>query len=212
MLDTIQSILTAVATGAGIYFAFDGLHAWKREMTGKRDIELCQKVIEMFYEAEHKMNVLRSPMSYTQEGEGRAKEEGETEEETRRRNHLFVPIARFNTQSEFWSEFFSYRFRMRALFGDPASDAFRPADEAIRSFRAAATTNYQAQFMDERGLNPETRRSFENQIWAGTSDPDVIADKMREAITAMEAICVPIVRATKPSEWLNQMHKRLRLF
>ncbi|MER8938079.1 hypothetical protein NKH82_01055 [Mesorhizobium sp. M0915] len=181
-------------------------------MTGKRDIELCQKVIEIFYEAEHKMNVLRSPMSYSQEGEGRAKEEGETERETDRRNHLFVPLARFNSQSEFWSEFFSYRFRMRALFGDSASDAFRPVDEAVRTFRATAATRYQALFRDERGLNPETSRSFDNKIWAGTSDPDVIADKMKEAIAAMEAMCIPIVRATKPSEWWSGIYKKFRLF
>lgn len=212
MIENAQSVLTLFATSAGIYVAVGGLNAWKREMTGKRDIELCQKVIEMFYEAEHRMNILRSPMSYSHEGAERSKAENETEQETERRNNLFVPLARINSQSEFWSEFFSYRFRMRALFGDEASDAFGPADDAYRSFRAAASVRYQALFGNERGLSADSQTSFEKSIWAGTSKPDAIADQMKAAITAMEAICVPIVRSTRPSGRLTEFWKRYRLF
>lgn len=212
MIASLQEILTLIATGAGIYVAVGGLNAWRRETTGKRDIELCQAVIEKFYEAEHKMNVLRSPMSYSNEGEGRAKETHESEAETDRRNHLFVPLARFNAQAEFWSEFFSYRFRMRALFGDRASDAFAPVDDAIRSFRATAVTRYQALYRDAQGLHNDTRRSFDETIWAGVRKPDNIADKMTEGIRLMEAICVPVVRATRPSAQFREWWKRNKLF
>lgn len=167
MLASLQELLTLVATVAGVYVAIGGLNAWRRETTGKRDIELCQTVIEKFYEAEHKMSVLRSPLSYAHEGDGRAKEPGETEAESERRNHLFTPLARFNAQADFWSEFFSYRFRMRALFGDEASNAFAPVDDAIRSFRATASTRYQVLYQDGRGLNNSSRLGFEQAIWAG---------------------------------------------
>ena len=210
MIAELQNLLTLVATGAGIYVAVGGLNAWRRETTGKRDIELCQKVIEMFYEAEHKMNLLRSPMSYSHEGAERGKDENETPKETDRRNHLFVPLARFNNQSEFWSEFFSYRFRMRALFDKKAWDAFEPVDDALRSFRAAAITRFNALWSDSRGLSPESQSKFEETIWAGSTNPDEIADKMKEGIAAMQAICVPIVRSTRPWNWLRSLWKRYR--
>lgn len=155
-LDTAQNGMTLLATAVGIYVAAGGLNAWKRETTGKRDIELCQAVIEKFYEAEHKMSMLRSPMSFLQEGEARKKDEGESPEETERRNFLFVPLARFNEQFSFWSDFLSYKFRMRALFGDQAVYAFEDVENALRTFRAAAQTRFQALYNNPGGLGEST--------------------------------------------------------
>ncbi|PSH68639.1 hypothetical protein CU102_12845 [Phyllobacterium brassicacearum] len=212
MLQTVQDLFTLIATGSGIYIAVAGLNAWRRETTGKRDIELCQNVIERFYEAEHKMNVLRSPMSYSQEGESRAKAENESEEEKNRRDTLFVPLARLNQQSEFWSDFFSYKFRMRALFGADAVAAFDKADEAHRSFRAAAIVRYQSLFHNPAGLGSESRMNFEKTIWGSSGKTDEIAEQMRSAIRDMEAICVPIVRSTRPSirNWWKALSRRDR--
>lgn len=71
MIGELQNWLTLIATVSGIYIAFNGLWSWKREHTGKRDIELCQEVIEMFYEAEHRISGLRSPILYSGEGSDR---------------------------------------------------------------------------------------------------------------------------------------------
>ncbi|MGN7883616.1 hypothetical protein [Ensifer sp. 22460] len=212
VLEVIQGWLTAIATGAGVYVAVGGLNAWRRETTGKRDIELCQAVIERFYEAEQRMDALRSPASYASEGKTRQRDESESDEERDRRDHLFVPLARLESQSEFWSEFFSYSFRMRALFGENAAAAFDTVDAALRSFRAAAITRYQALFRNPNGLNAETHQRFEERIWAGYAERDEIAAKMAEAIKAMEAICIPIVRSTKPSALVANFLKRYRLF
>lgn len=208
MLDNLQALLTIVATATGIYVAVGGLNAWRRETTGKRDIELCQAVIEKFYEAEYKMKILRSPFSRGGEGGSRKREEGESESEAERRDILFVPLARYNDQFEFWAELMSFRFRMRALFGKEADDAFGPIDDAIRSFRASASTRYQMLYGDPQGLSMSSRKDFEKDIWEGASQPDAIAAQMKEAIERMEAICVPIVRATRPTarfrEWWNK--------
>jgi hypothetical protein len=142
MLGQLQDILTLFATGAGIYVAVGGLNAWKSEMTGKRDIELCQKVVELFYEAEHKMSVLRSPFSDSSESKSRIRGDNETESESERLDTLYVPLARYDSQWEFWSELNSYRFRMRASFGEKAVEPFDLINDALSSFRAAATTRY----------------------------------------------------------------------
>lgn len=212
MLEVIQGWLTAIATGAGAYVAIGGLNAWRRETTGKRDIELCQAVIERFYEAEQRMNALRSPLSYASEGQTRKRDEGETEDESYRRDILFVPLARLEAQSEFWSEFYSYKFRMRALFGEKAAAAFDIVDDAYRSFRAAAGVRYQALYRNPEGLNVETQMRFEERIWAGLADHDEIANKMSAAINVMEGICIPIVRSTRSTVGISSILKRYPLF
>ena len=197
MLAELQQILTILATGSGIYVAINGLNAWKREMTGKRDIELCQKVIELFYEADHKIETLRFPGVYPAEGDSRPKIGPEPEDDTRRRNILYAPLERINNQMDFWSEFFSYKFRMRALFGESAVEAFALVDEALRSFRAATLTRYQALVNDPEALKRDAREAFENAIWSGPGKHDELDEKVKRGITLMEEVCVPIVRSNR---------------
>ncbi|MEI9404055.1 hypothetical protein [Mesorhizobium argentiipisi] len=114
-------------------------------MKGRRDIELCQQVIAQFYEAEEKVRELRSPMSYPAiESAERPKHDHESENEARLRDTDYVPIARWRSQKDFWKDFFSYKFRMRALFGPVASRPFEKVDEALRTFTAAATVRYES--------------------------------------------------------------------
>ncbi len=205
MIGKLQDLATLGATVIGGYVALGGLRAWRRETIGKRDIELCQTVIERFYEAEHKLGILRSPMSYSEEGATRQREPTESDTEADRRNHLFVPLARFNSQFEFWSEFLSYKFRMKALFGNEAAEAFDIVDRAARSFRAAALTRYNALYRNPEGLNVETRDRFEKVIWEGLDDNDALAKAMKDAIAKMELICIPIVRSTSLRKQLAQI-------
>ncbi|MCH4558251.1 hypothetical protein ACVILI_003869 [Mesorhizobium sp. USDA 4775] len=105
LLASVQTIATIIATGGGTYFAFAGLHAWKREMKGRRDIELSQHVIALFYEAEEKVGELRSPMSYPSiESVDRPKYDHESEGEARLRDTHYVPIARWQSQKDFWKD------------------------------------------------------------------------------------------------------------
>jgi hypothetical protein len=206
MLEQTQEIATLAATLIGIWIAASGLNAWKRETTGKRDIELCQKVIEMFYEAEQRMSTLRSPLYYAGEGSERQREDGEGQEETDRRNRVFAPLARLNKQLEFWAEFFSYQFRMRALFGETAVTPFDLVSQALSHFRAAAITRYEGLRDSQSGLDVETRRGLERTI--STIGPDDIGKQMTKAIEEMEAICIPIVRATRPAGLMRRLIKR----
>lgn len=212
LLETIQEVATLVATASGIWIAYSGLDAWKTETLGRRDIDLCQTVIEKFYEAEHKLQVLRSPLSFAHEGAARATSTAESEEDKRRRDLLFVPLARFNEQYEFWSEFLSFRFRMRALFGDEAAECFEHFDEELRSFRAAAQARYRALY---NSMDATDVTDFEKTIWEVDPSKDPISLKVKDTIRAMETICVPIVRnkqvsfTTRVRRKINSVWRRL---
>jgi hypothetical protein len=198
MLEFAQSVATLAATATGVYVAISGLNAWKRETIGRRDLDLCQKVIELFYEAERNVSMLRSPFAHPSiEAKDRPKPDGESESESSLRDIAWVPIARWQSQGEFWAEFFSYRFRMRALFGERASEAFDIVDETLREFRAAASTRYGAIRGDRYDLETDLHRELDQAVWE-RSRSDPLAAKMAKAIAAMETVCIPIVRASKP--------------
>lgn len=209
MLEGLQEFLTIGATITGIYVGIGGLNAWKRETTGKRDIELCQKVVELFYEAEEKMAALRSPLTFVSEGSERQAEVGETEDEKNRRDTLFVPIARFNKQLDFWLELQSYKFRMRALFGDQATKPFTEVDKSLREFRSASTVRYRLLSATGEARNPEAVNRFEEKIWEGLADDDVIVGRMKSAIKGIEEICIPIVRSSRNDTLVQWVKKRL---
>lgn len=197
MLDVIQSLLTIGATGVGIYVALNGLNAWKRELTGKRDIDICQKVIEQFYEAESNISQLRWPLSYPEsESSKRPRAETESDQEKRLRDTQYVPLARFEQQREFWADFFSNKYRMRALFGDAPVHAYEDVDKCLREFRGAALTKYQNIRGDKVDIENGLLIKLDAAIWEMSND-DAISKRMKSAIETMESICIPIVRAAR---------------
>ncbi len=168
-------------------------------MTGRRDIELCQTVIEQFYKAEQMMAELRSGFAYPSiESADRPKPEGETKAERDHRDSLYVPLARWQKQREFWSELFALKFRMRALFGDAAAEPFDLLHQAVREFTSSASVRYEMDLNGTDSADAELRRSFSAALWASPANEDKIGPLLRKAIPAMENICIPIVRARLP--------------
>lgn len=219
LLVKLQTAATIVATGGGTYIAFAGLHAWKREMKGRRDIELCQHVIAQFYEAEEKVRELRSAMSYPGvESADRPKRDHESEGEARVRDTHYVPIARWKSQKDFWRDFLSYKFRMRALFGPSASRPFEKVDEALRTFTASAFTRYESIRGERVELgDPSFRQELDAAIWGHPSAQDKIGPLLHAAIREMEDICIPIVQNDSPfsgliRRWKQTQDKAMRRF
>lgn len=192
MLDVVQKLVTICATGVGIYVALVGLSAWRRQLTGKRDIELCQSVIESFYRAAHKIKELRSPLSHPEhESKDRPRTDNEGADEKRLRDTHYVPLARLQNQGLIWDEFFARKFQMRAFFGDDATKPFDAIDKVLREFRAAAIARYHAIHGDRLELDAKLSQDFDRILW---EVDDKMAKEVEQAIKDMERICVPIVR------------------
>ncbi|RWD31309.1 MAG: hypothetical protein EOS22_04610 [Mesorhizobium sp.] len=206
LLSSLQTIATIIATGGGTYIAFAGLRTWKSEMKGRRDIELCQHVIALFYEAEEKVRDLRQPMAYPAvESAERPKREGESDAEGRLRDTLYVPIARWRSQRDFWKEFFSYKFRMKALFGQYGAEPFAKVDEALKEFVVAANMRYESIRGDRKEPeDPDLRKEFDAALWGHPSASDKIAPLMHSAIASMEDVCIPIVQARSPARIMQR--------
>jgi hypothetical protein len=73
----LKNISLIVASCTAIY----GIGSWRREYRGKRQAELAEETLSLFYEARDAIKHIRHPFSYAGEGSTREESEKETEEE-----------------------------------------------------------------------------------------------------------------------------------
>lgn len=134
-------------------------------------------------------------MSYTHESENRPRIGSETEATARLRDTYFVILARYDKNRQDISDLLALRYRMIAWFGNEAGVPFQRLNEAINKVITAA------QMLGHRSADTDGFRAYnialwqrmEADIWWGTEDPDLVAVMITEAVTAMEAICRPIL-------------------
>lgn len=202
MLEAIKDAGAIVATFGGVWLAWRGLETWRKEVIGKRDIEIAEATLVSFYKAEENLKALRSPMVWWFEGQSRSPQEEESEDTERRRNALYAPLERLKNQNDFWIEFYASRHRARVAFGQEALAPFNDMDLSVREFRAAADTRYQHMYRDEQGLRQDTRREFESVIWQ--LEGDEIARRTAAAIEKIEGICLPKARWQERRRWWGE--------
>lgn len=73
------NIITSISVAIAALSFVSGVSAWKREFIGKRQIELAESVLAMFYEVEDAIREIRNPFAYTDEGKSRKRADNERE-------------------------------------------------------------------------------------------------------------------------------------
>ena len=96
-LATIIQAISVVVAAASVTFA---VTAWRREYTGKRNIELAEEVLALFYQARDVIAYIRSPFSFSGEGTTRPAPDNETPDEKRINNQVYVVFERYNKNKE----------------------------------------------------------------------------------------------------------------
>jgi hypothetical protein len=91
----------------------------------------------------------------------------------------------------------SKRYRMVAWFGPKAAEPFNMLDEVITSIVTSAQMLVQNVGNGSGSLDRETRNNWEAEIWWGKKRPDTTADRVEEAVQAIEAICRPALEGRK---------------
>ena len=109
-LSLIKDISVIGASFTAIY----GISAWRREIRGKRLMELSEDALSMFYEVYDVVNYMRSPGGYSDEGKSRESEENETEREKNARDRAYVMFERYNQSQETFNQLYSMRYRFMA--------------------------------------------------------------------------------------------------
>jgi hypothetical protein len=173
-------------------FRYDtGLHDHKRR------VEFAEEILAGFYKFKDIIAVARSPAAYGNEGATRPRGDNEQAELARSKDNYFVPLERLHKHDDFLSDFFSKRYRARAMFRADIDRGFQLAHEVVSSIQVAAG-------MLIRGVgemrNPALWEKMEADIWDGFGgDQDRLSPKLSEAVRLVEGALGPVLEFTLAS-------------
>jgi hypothetical protein len=134
------SILQAVSITVTALFAIAGLRAWKRQIIGKRRIEVAEEALLAAYKARNAMSYVRNPASFGGEGATRPRREGEDQGIAMARDAEFAPLERLQKANADFAELEKTRLLCEVHFGPEAAEPFNAILESRNAVWIAAST------------------------------------------------------------------------
>ena len=130
-------LLNQISIFVAVWVAIYGIDSWRREHTGKRQIELAEDSLALFYEASDAIKHLRHPLSFTSEIEPLERGKYENDQEFKARENASVVFKRYNEHQELFNKLHAMRYRFMAQIG---KNKAKPFDD-IRSIINEITTS-----------------------------------------------------------------------
>jgi len=192
ILQITRDIAVIVASGSAVY----SLGTWRREFRGKRDIELAESVLELFYKAERAIEAIRFPIYDLRIGQEREPGKNETAEQKEARDHAWVVFKKIKDHADIFDQLYAMRFRFMARFGKEKAKPFdelkRIVDEIwVSAQQLAELWTIQRQRKLSKATQAEMRER-ERVIWYSGSE-DSITRRLKDNVRNVEAICRPII-------------------
>jgi len=191
LLDFIDSIAVIIASGMAIW----GINAWRRELRGKKEHDLAEETLMLFYQAKDLIAAIRNPMGYGGEGTTRKASEKETEPQKQALDTAYVVFERYERHQEVFNRIYAMRYRFMALFGKDRVKPFEDLNQTISEIFFAARMlgshlwpKSNRDFDDPEKFKKfdEDLRKYEAIFWAG-GDNDKIAQRVDSLINEIES-------------------------
>lgn len=194
-LEFLQQVSLLIAIWVAIY----GINSWRREHTGKRQIELAENTLALFYEAADAIRHIRHPASFGHELEDIERSEHESDAEYNARKKASIVFVRYNLYKGIFSEIHAMRYRFMAQIGKDKAKAFDDLRGIINSIQMSA--NILARLWPRNGFQSESaKRSHQEQVdnyeaifWEGLKEDDPINPKVDAVIQEIEGICHAVI-------------------
>lgn len=196
LLQTIQTVFIAAAGIA----AWRGVDTWRRQLSGKRRMEIAEETLTAIYEARNVLTWARNGMSF--EGEayfGDEPVEGEERDRIARlRDSYYVPVARLSKQHEVFSKLSTQEHLCAIYFGETVRSHFAQ----IRDVHTRVAISARALIRDagrperprDQERNRERQQRYEDEIWGGLLEDDPLTVQTNEAVEQIKNVCLPHLR------------------
>jgi hypothetical protein len=197
IVELLSSISIIIASCVAIY----GIGAWKREYRGKRQIELAEDALTLFYEAQNVIQAIRSPLGCQEEGTSRKPQKEETPAQKSARDSAYVVFERYQNRQELFNKIYSMRYRFMARFGLEAAKPFEDLRGIVNEIFGAArrlarlwATDISSLRSDEQeNQHFEKQQKYQDIFWDTYSEDDPINPKLDQVILDIERVCKPII-------------------
>jgi hypothetical protein len=193
--ELLRDVSLIIASWAAVY----GIDAWRREYRGRRQIELAEQTLALFYEAVDAIRAIRHPLTLGHEYGEEKRDASESEAQFKARQQANVVFTRYQRHQELFNRIHSMRYQFMAQFG---SESARPFDdlrgEVNKIFTAARMLAtlwaYDRQHSSERWEKERERvEKFEAIFWDRMSEDDPINPKLNTIIQDIEGSCRTII-------------------
>lgn len=191
--ELLKNISVIIASWTAVY----SIDQWRREHRGKRQADLAEEVLSLFYEAKDAIGHIRNPFSYGGKGSSRKAGENETPDEKDAYDKAYVVFERFNTHLELFNRIHATRYRFMAQFGIEAAKPFDNLRRITNEIQVSAQTLAQLWARNNRYFRMERQdqidfdqvRKREVVFWEGLEKDDPIKPRLNECISEIEKTC-----------------------
>jgi hypothetical protein len=189
----LQALSIAVTAG----FAVAGLNAWRRQLVGKRRIEIAEETLFAVYKVRDAFPFFRSPgVPFASEGSTRpGRGENESAGIASMRDAYFVPIERLQDTriADAFAQLSKAALLCETYFGTANT---KPFHEILRARnRVLVGAQMLMRTSGDSATDRNLVRKWETDIWAGVGEPDDIAAIVERSVGEIEAMCRPLLKA-----------------
>lgn len=183
----------------GIWVAIAGINAWRKEHVGKRQVELAEEILALFYEANDAIRHMRSPMGFGHEMQDVERQEGESDAQFQARQNASVVFHRYNQYQEMFSRLHASRYRFMALIGQKEAKPFDELRSITNKIISAARMLARLWPQDHHRTEEQQHKHWdrigkqEAIFWEGLEEDDPINPVLDKTIAEMEATCRRII-------------------
>ena len=197
-METI-AILKELSLLIGIWVAIYGIDSWRREHKGKRQMELAEETLALFYEARDVIAYIRNIFSYSSETEGIEQGENESEERFEARKQASVVFKRYNERQELFNKIHSMRYRFMAQIGKEKAEPFDELRKIVNEIFVSARMLSQLwsrrhfRTQEQEDKHYESIERHEAIFYEGIEEEDPIIPHINKLVDEIEITCKAII-------------------
>lgn len=186
IIEFIKDLSIIAASLSAIY----GINSWRKEIREKKQYELAEDALALFYQARDIINYIRSPLSYEVEGKSRKQSENETIEQKKFLDQAYIVFERYNENRSVFNRLHSLKYRFMSVFG---TDKVKPFNDLENIMNEIFSASKKLSRFWLKGIQNEFVEKSEAIIWDSLDDDDPINEKNYQIISEIEKTCRNII-------------------
>lgn len=193
----IKNLSILLAMCVAIY----GINSWRREHVGKRQVELAEDALALFYSAADAIKHMRNPGGFLSETDDIKKNADETDSDYRARKNASVVFCRYTEHQDIFNKLHAMRYRFMAQIGKqkakPFDDLRKIVNKIIASARMLAylwsKQSKDFQTVEDWKSCLQQVKEHEAVFWEDLEEEDQINSKLDAVLSEIEATCKSVI-------------------
>ncbi len=194
----IKDVITGLSAITAAVIAILGLQAWKKQLKGKTEYELAQRLLRATYKVREAFAWVRNPFQSAAEISNAMKDsniEGDpiNNPKVRAQSEGAVYEKRWQKVQEAFVELESVLLEAEAIWGQTVRDNLKPLQTCASTLAINIKTHLRNIEKPPRNYDPEAEKKIDDIIygWSGDSENNSFSKEINSAVSKMENFLRP---------------------